>query len=87
MDPVEIEDEDLFYKAITEEELTILVDSLFFPDWSSLVAAHFIITYKNMKIGSRNFISTVVPLYRNLFTAELCWVLAVLKCLEYFILK
>jgi len=41
-------------------EVVILVDGSFYPEKSSLVAAYFVISNKNYKIESSNFISIVV---------------------------
>ena len=65
----------------------ILIDSSFFLHRSSLVSADFIITYKNRKIGSREFILTVALLFRNPFTAKLCGVLTIYKVIEYIVHK
>ena len=62
------------------------IDGSFYPDKSSLVAAHFIITYKK-KIGSGNFISIVALQFRNPFTVELYRVLIILKVIKYILKK
>ena len=75
-------DNEIFSELLLIGELIILVDGSFFPYKSSLVLVHFIITHKNRKIGSGNFISTMVLLYRNPFNIELCRVLTIYKVIE-----
>jgi len=80
-------DNEIFSKLLVTGELTILVDRLFFPHKSSLVSAYFVITHKNRKIGSRDFISTIALLYRKPFNLELCRVLTICKVIEYIVQK
>ena len=72
---------------LEDGEVVVSVDRSFYPEKSSLVAAYFAITYKNYKIESSNFISTVMLQYINLFIAELYGVLMILKVIKFVINK
>ena len=46
-----------------QNEIEFLVNRSFFPEYSEVVSAHIIITYQRRKIGSADFItSIIVPL-------------------------
>ena len=61
---------------------TVLVDGSFFPDNSSLVSAHCIITNEERKLGCGDFASKLAVNYRNSFAAISRGVLAICKLIE-----
>ena len=54
---------------------------------SQFILAHIVITRGWNKIGTANFICSVVTLYRQAYAAELCSTLAIVKIVQYIILK
>ena len=78
----QILDTNLFLSALYDGSLVCLLDSLFFSEYSKFIAVHFIFTCNKIKVGSRDFISTVVLNYRYVHVAELYGVLLILKLIE-----
>jgi hypothetical protein len=65
----------------------ISVNRLYFLAIPELVSAHFTLTDKRNKVGSRDFILTVALLFQNAFTTELHGILYIYKLIMYLILK
>ena len=54
---------------------------------SQFISAHIVITRDQNKIGTANFIYWVAILYRQAYATELCGTLAIVKIVQYIILK
>ena len=76
----------MIIKVLILNEIDFSVDRSFFPQRSNLVATLIIITHQKKKIGSANFIITVVLLIQNIFIAELCNILVIYKLIEYYMI-
>ena len=76
-------DVESFCELLVKGDLTVSVDESFPPTKSSLVSAHFVITYNERKLGSSDFISIVALIYRNDFAVESCGVLAICKLIKH----
>ena len=63
--------------------LCILVDRSFFLKNLELILAHLTLTSSNNKLGSADFISTIVIPYCSAYLAELYEALTVFKLLEW----
>ena len=73
--------------ALNLKEIIFSVDRSFFPKRSNLISAYIIITTKNHKIGTANFILSVALPYHSAYSAELCGTLAIHIIMEYLILS
>ena len=60
------------------------VNKSFYPQKSELVSGHIIITSKQKKIGTADFITSVVISLKKAFAAELCSILVIYKLINFY---
>ena len=67
------------YQALGTEKITFVVDSSFYPKWSSLIVAHFKALLYNNIIAEGDFISFISLEYRHPYLAKLCSTLIIIQ--------
>ena len=73
--------------ALNSKEIIFSVDRSFFSERSNLISVYIIITAKNYKIRTANFISSVSLPYRSAYLVELYRTLAICIIMKYLILN
>jgi len=76
-------DLNLNLEALRSRNLMFHIDNSNFPKNPILITAHIILTSKKIKLGTANFISSTVPLFRNNYTTKICRVLTIIKLVSY----
>jgi len=76
-------DLNLTIKALRSWNLIFYIDSSYFPENPTFIAAYIILISRKVKFGIANFISSAVLLFRNAYAAEICRALAIIKLTSY----